>query len=177
MKGIPSRLAAPGVFYAEAELLAVRASDLKDLEAAASEAPQGRARLCAHRHPGDRLHEMIIALARGTYVPPHRHQGKPESFHVIQGRARVLLFDEAGRVTECLDLGEPASGWPFYLRIDGPRFHSLWVDSDFFVVHETTEGPWDPARTEVAAWAPPASDPAAGRAFLARALAALKEAP
>ena len=55
-------------------------------------------RLCAHPAVDDRLHEMVIAMARETYVRPHKHVNKSESVHVIEGLADAVLFDDAGNV-------------------------------------------------------------------------------
>src|SRR5204862_7175921 len=64
-----------------------------------------RARLCAHPNPDDPLHEMLIVLDRGTYVRPHRHAGKSESFHVIEGELDVVLFAYDGPVRDVIRNG------------------------------------------------------------------------
>ena len=45
-------------------------------------------------------------------------------------------------------------------------FHTLIFRSEWMVFLETTIGPFDRAMTEVADWAPPETDAAAGRAYL-----------
>lgn len=177
MKGQGLRREAPGVFYAEAGPVQVEAAHLDLLAAEAAACPLRRARICAHRSPADSLHEMVILLLKASYVRPHRHQDKRESYHVIEGRGSLLLFDEGGRATQCLPLGDPSTGRTFFARLDQPVFHALVPETDRFVFHETTEGPLDPRRTEAAAWAPGEGDSAAGLAFLAAARAPFLEVP
>lgn len=170
MPRLALRSTAPGVFYAEGEPLAVTRAVLDPIIEAARRHPKGRARLCAHPGPEAELHEMLIVLERGGYVRPHRHLGRPESFLVVEGRARVLTFDEGGRPTACWELGDAASGLAFFLRMEAPTFHTVIVDSPRLLVLETTQGPFDPSSTEAAPWAPEEGDGPEGAAFIARAL-------
>lgn len=166
----PLRERAPGVAYCAAPNPRLGDADLAALRAAAVAAPRRRARICAHRAPEDGLHEMIIALDRASYVRPHRHMGRSESFHAVAGEATVLLFDADGRLTEAVPLGPPGAGRAFFLRIGELAFHAVVVESEAFVFQETTSGPFDPRTTEAAPWAPADEDPAAGLAWLRRAL-------
>lgn len=140
----------------------VRASrpDLAELRRSASSAPLKRSRLCAHRDLTDPLHEMLIVLSHDSYVRPHRHSGKTESFHVIEGSADLVVFDEDGGITDVLQLGDYASGRVFYYRLNVAVFHTVRVRSELLIVHETTNGPFDPADTCLAPWAPGDGEPA-----------------
>lgn len=165
------------VLYCEDELVLVDAGDLAELERLARSAPRGRARICAHRSPSDPLHEMVIAVDRKSYIRPHRHLARTESFHVIAGAATVLLFGDDGSPRARLPLGDPGSGRAFYFRLDRPLFHALLVESAAFLFHEIALGPFDPAGSQPAPWSPEDRDPEAGRAFLADALRRLEERP
>src|SRR5204862_7136681 len=101
-----------------------------------------RARLCAHPNPDDPLHEMLIVLDRGTYVRPHRHAGKSESFHVIEGELDVVLFDYDGTVRDVVRMGPYGSGRAFYYRLMEPCYHTVLVSTPFALFHETTNGPF-----------------------------------
>lgn len=148
------------VRYASSPILVVDAGQITELIEAAARAPTGRARICAHAGPDALVHEMLIALTAGTYVRPHRHHGKTESFHVIRGRGRVVLFEDDGSIHRVVPLEEPRQGTAFYYRLAEPRFHTVLVDSAPFVIHETTNGPFRPGDAEVAPWAPAAeADP------------------
>jgi cupin fold WbuC family metalloprotein len=106
---------------------------------------------------------MIISLDRDTYIRPHRHAGKSESFHIIDGELTVVLFDDDGRVTQTIEMGPYHTGMAFYYRLMHATFHSVLVNSAQVIFHETTNGPFDPADTEYPEWAPPEGDPAVSR--------------
>ncbi len=113
--------------------------------------PRGRARICAHKDSGDNLHEMLIGIAPGSYVRPHRHLSKVESFHLIEGSADIVILSEQGSIEDVIELGPNAN---FYYRLDSPRYHTLLISSPVLVIHETTNGPFDPAQTDWAAFSP-----------------------
>jgi cupin fold WbuC family metalloprotein len=138
-------------------------------------APRGRVRICAHRHRGDLLHEMMIALARHTYIRPHKHVNKSESFHVIEGVADVVVLDDQGRILELIPLGEPGSGRDFFYRLATPVYHTLFIRSDCLIVHETTNGPFIPDDAAFAPWAPPEEDAPGVSSYLASLSKAVAE--
>jgi cupin fold WbuC family metalloprotein len=139
------------IYYTSTGFTLVGEEEIAFLKARAAETPRRRTRLCTHPDPAHPLHEMLIVHGRDAYVRPHRHHGKPESLHVMEGAATALLFDEAGAVTRRIALG---NGGALYYRVEDAVFHGLLIESDWFVFHETTGGPFDPSRTEWAAWAP-----------------------
>jgi cupin fold WbuC family metalloprotein len=116
--------------------------------------PRRRARICAHRTNDDALHEMLIAISSASYIRPHRHVEKSESFHVVDGIADVAILDDNGNVTDVIALGPPASGRAFFYRLSESAFHTLLIRSDVLVIHEVTNGPFAPERTIVAPFAP-----------------------
>ena len=116
--------------------------------------PRQRVRVCTHRDAETALQEMMIVLGAGGYVRPHRHHGKEESLHVIEGRANLVLFDLQGEVTEHIQLGPYGSSACWYFRIGEPVFHTVIPETDCFVFHETTLGPFEKSATEMAPWAP-----------------------
>ncbi|MBO6948141.1 MAG: WbuC family cupin fold metalloprotein [Rhodospirillales bacterium] len=152
------------VFYTSSPLTAIDGEDIAWLKARAMETPRRRARICAHPAADAPLHEMIIVHERGTYVPPHRHIGRSESYTIIEGRMRIVLFDEEGKIDGTVDMSTPGQGGTFFYRLSGPQFHSMLIDSDWIVFHEVTSGPFDPKTTEFASWAPGNDDPAAAQA-------------
>jgi cupin fold WbuC family metalloprotein len=154
------------VWVAEGSVVQVRAADIRFLAQQAQVSSKKRARLCAHPGPQDRLHEMFIALDRQTYVRPHRHGGKSESFHVIEGELDVFLFDEDGTVREIVALGDYHSGKPFFYRLMEDVFHTPVIVTPYALFHETTNGPFDRKDTEMASWAPDEQDPFASSAYL-----------
>jgi cupin fold WbuC family metalloprotein len=146
------------VLVAAGGVVRLAAADLAPIVERATRSPRRRARLCAHPGPADPLHEMLICLARDTYVRPHRHAGKSESFHVIDGELDVVLFHDDGAIREVIRLGPYASGRAFFYRLMEPCFHTVLVNTPHALFHETTNGPFDPAETEFAPWAPAEGD-------------------
>jgi cupin fold WbuC family metalloprotein len=155
------------VRYATDPIVVVDAAAVTALKHAAAGNGRRRIRLCAHHSIDDRLHEMLIVHTNDTYVRPHKHIGKSESFHIVEGDVDVVVFDEEGVVTEVIRMGTFASGRPFFYRIAEPLFHTLLIRSDVLVFHETTAGPFRRADTVFAPWAPEDGDRAAVGRYLA----------
>ena len=157
----------PGVYVTSEEVIVVTQEILHSLRKEAPTSIRRRVRFCAH--PDDRapVQEMIVAMDRDTYVAPHAHPGKSESFHVIEGEANVVLFDESGSISRVVPMGPAASGKAFYYRINTPLLHTVVVESDLFIFHETTSGPFVEGDATVPPWAPPEDDRAAGLEYVA----------
>jgi cupin fold WbuC family metalloprotein len=161
-----------GVYYNTEPIAEVQSDWCDRLKINAIESDKKRARLCLHHTAGDPLHEMIVVFHKDAVIAPHRHHGKSESFHVIFGELDVLLFDEEGRPSRVVSMGDPASGKSFVYRLSVPTWHSVIVRSEFAGIHEVTDGPFRLEDSDFAPWAP-AGD-AELRSFLA---AALRDAP
>jgi cupin fold WbuC family metalloprotein len=125
-----------------------------------------RIRICSHKTPEDRLHEMLMAFSRHTYVRPSLHHDKEESLFVLEGLATYVFFDESGRRTAAVPLGPPGSGRSFYCRVPANTYHSLIVESESILVKETTSGPFRRSDTVFADWSPDGSDPAAAQRYV-----------
>lgn len=144
----------------------VSAAAIADLVRAARQAPLRRARICLHGSVDDPLHEMIIAFAHDSYVAPHRHRGKSESFHLLAGTVDVVFFTDAGTVADRVTLSADAPERPRIYRLQQPLWHTLAIRSETAVLHEVTNGPFRPEETEVAPWAPSPDDRPAVDRFL-----------
>jgi cupin fold WbuC family metalloprotein len=157
---------APGIFYTDCSFVNFDSSLVSFLKDRARVNVKRRARLCAHPSPDADQHDMLIVSHRDTYVAPHRHLTKSESFLVVEGAATALLFSEDGRNVERLRMGSAGSGLPFFYRMPARQFHSLSIESEFLVFVEGTKGPFRPDDMENAPWAPGPEEFAAGRAFI-----------
>ncbi|WP_119861792.1 WbuC family cupin fold metalloprotein [Pseudoalteromonas sp. MSK9-3] len=129
----------------------IRKDDLLFLKERANNSERKRARICLHESNHCALQEMVIALCKGTYVPPHKHEHKVESFTVLEGEARLIIFDISGTIISQLELSPNACK---FCRIPENQFHTLVIISDIFVVVETTQGPFNNSGTENAKFAP-----------------------
>src|SRR5438552_15050670 len=94
------------VLYADEPIVKVDESDIELLKKKAGGNHRKRIRLCAHHDIQDKLHEMIIVLGNDTYIRPHRHIDKVESFHIIQGLVDVVIFDQEGSILEVVQMGD-----------------------------------------------------------------------
>ena len=154
------------VFTAADPIIKVEAQDIKWLKESAADNRRKRCRLCAHGDINDALHEMLIVLDKETYIRPHKHAGKSESFHIIEGAADIVVFDNEGNIIEVVRMGDYRSGRTFYYRISDPYYHTPLIRSDCLVFHETTNGPFKRDDTVFAEWAPEDSDNVAGKKYM-----------
>jgi cupin fold WbuC family metalloprotein len=162
------REVAPEVFYSDGGFLAVDKTVVDMLKEHARRSPRLRCRLCFHAGPDSGQQEMLIVMNRASYVRPHRHFGKAETLGIVEGSATTVIFDDAGHVSETIPMSPVSDGGAFFYRMPEGIYHTLIFRSEWLTFVETTIGPFDPRKTEMAAWAPPETDPAAGHAFLSR---------
>jgi cupin fold WbuC family metalloprotein len=167
----------PEVFLAEGPIAAVGEGEIARLKAAVKASSKGRARINAHPDGNDALHEMIIAIDASSYIRPHKHPGKSEAFHIIEGEVDIIVFKDNGEIDCVVPLGAPGGGRSFYYRMSKPFFHTLVIRSDILIVHEITNGPFRPEATIFADFAPDDSDTVRAEAYqadLVRRVAALQ---
>ena len=148
------------VFYTNNNITKVSDKDVMFLKGKAKVNKRKRARLCAHPDRSSALHEMVIVLSRGIYIPPHKHFEKSESFHIIEGSLDVVIFIDDGGIREVISMSERCSGDNvFFYRLGESLFHTVLPTSEMVVFHETTNGPFRKEDTVFAEWAPNEDDP------------------
>jgi cupin fold WbuC family metalloprotein len=156
----------PDLYLAAGPICTIGAEDVALIKAAAMESPKGRARIIAHPSVDDALHEMVIALRSDSYIRPHKHPGKSEAFHLIEGAVDVVVFDDCGEIREVVRLAAGNGSGAFYYRMSTPFFHTLLIRSNILVVHEITNGPFVPGGAVFAAFAPEEGNGAAASRYL-----------
>jgi cupin fold WbuC family metalloprotein len=149
---ISTRKESDEVLYAADDLVLLQAVDLAELKRLALLNPRKRIRICSHKDTGDPVHEMFIVHTWDTYVRPHKHLGKAESFSILEGLVDLVLFHDDGEIRQVIRMGAPESGLAFYYRLSDPIFHTLLIRSEFLVFHEVTQGPFQREQTEFAGW-------------------------
>jgi len=142
------------VLYAVDPIVQIDAFDIEELKKKAKQNPRKRIRICAHKDTKDHIHEMLIVHEKSCYVRPHKHTSKTESFHIIEGKADIILFHEDGSIDQSISMGDIASGLKFFYRLPPSRYHTLLIHSDVLVFHEITNGPFDKEDTIFADWSP-----------------------
>jgi cupin fold WbuC family metalloprotein len=156
------------VFVALDSIVKIGPDELGFLKQQAATNHRKRARICAHKTDSDALHEMLIAISAKSYIHPHKHVGKTESFHIVDGVVDVVVFDDSGEIVEIIELGDVRSGCNFYYRLPENAFHTLLIRTDFLVVHEVTNGPFLRERTVLADFAPPEEQVSDAEAYLSK---------
>ncbi len=146
------------VYYTTDSITKLEAKDIELLKLKASRNLRKRVRLCCHSDRENLLHEMLIVHAKGAYIPPHKHEGKIESFHIIEGELDVVIFDDKGDIFDIIQMGRYGSNRKFYYRLSEKRFHTVLPMSEYVVFHEITNGPFDREDTIFASWAPEEND-------------------
>lgn len=123
--------------------------DLIALGQQARQSPRLRANSNLHAELDDPIQRLAIAMEPDTLILPHRHPHTWEVLTALRGRFIVLLFDDAGTVTERAELGEgvrvveiPAGGW-----------HAVLSRDTGAVIFEVKHGPYRPiAEADIAGW-------------------------
>ena len=142
------------VLYISEGISLITQFDLQELKRLALINPRHRVRLCTHRSPDDRLHEMFIVHAKDCYVRPHKHIQKTESMSILEGEVDVILFNEDGEICQVNQLGAPETGKIFYQKLPEETFHMLIIRTELLVFHEITLGPFLKENTIFPEWAP-----------------------
>lgn len=167
----------PEVFLTEGPIAAVGQAELNTLKSAVKASPKKRARINTHPGGEDALHEMIIAIDRNSYIRPHKHPGKSEAFHIVEGEVDIVVFTDEGEIDRVVETGAPGGRHPFYYRMSNAFFHTLIIRSNLLIVHEITNGPFRPEATVFADFAPNDRDADKAEAYqreLVRRVAALQ---
>lgn len=142
------------VYIATSPIVTLGVEHVTFLRNQASSNTRQRARICAHKNTEDSVHEMLIAITNSSYIPPHKHHGKSESFHIVDGVVDIVVFGESGEIKDVIELGDRSSGKPFYYRLLSGVFHTLIIHTQMLIVHEITSGPFLPDDTTLAPFAP-----------------------
>ena len=136
----------------------------------AQESPRLRMNHNLHESMDAPIHRLLNALEPGTYLPPHRHRDKVETYLVLRGSLMAYFFDDEGKVTKktCLNPGKGMYG----LEIPAGTWHGIVVQEPGTVIFEVKSGPYAPlAPEDLGAWAPAAADKEAAAAYMAELLA------
>ncbi|HSX13958.1 MAG TPA: WbuC family cupin fold metalloprotein [Chlamydiales bacterium] len=138
------------VLFANQSICVVTQELIDRLKKIAQKASLKRSRFCLHLSHEDAVQEMVIVLHKDSYIRPHRHQNKSESFHMIEGAVLIAFFDEGGEVKQTLEL--KAGKDPFLYRLSIPSWHTVIPLTEFAIFHEVSTGPFGPS--EFPSWEP-----------------------
>jgi cupin fold WbuC family metalloprotein len=142
------------VFKNQDDIIVVDEYWIKRVKENACTEPLRRARLNLHLSEDDQVQEMLIAFCRDTLNVPHRHLGKSESLHALEGRVLIVFFDEFGAVKRRVMIGGPGTHLPPLYRLSSPDWHTVIPLDDMVVVHEVAAGPFRRGNDVLPAWVP-----------------------
>lgn len=142
------------VFLAKGPVTSIGYQDIAFLRKALTGNAKGRVRINLHPDNDDPLHEMFIAIRQDSYIRPHKHPNKSESFHIVYGEVDVVIFKDDGDIHQVIKLAANSSSKAFYYRMSKPFFHTLVIKSELVVVHEITNGPFVKDGTIFATFSP-----------------------
>ena len=135
-------MAANNVLINDSEVFVLNDSFLLKLKRLAQKHPLKRARLCLHESLTNKVHEMIIVAHRDGLINPHKHpKNKPESYHVIEGSLKVLLYNDNHEVKDEVTLFDYKH--PKIYRISGNVWHQPIPLTEWVVYHEVATGPFN----------------------------------
>ena len=154
------------VYYSTEKIIKIDKQLIESLKEKAIKNPRKRVRLCAHRDVNDSLHEMLIVLLKDTYVRPHKHPYKIESFHIIEGSVDVAIFDGDGKILDVIRMGDYPSESFFYYRLSDSLFHVPRLNSEYVIIHEITNGPFKKEETIFSSWSPEEDDGVTIKSFM-----------
>ncbi len=127
-----------------------------------------RLRMNYNFHPelGDPVQRLLNALEPWTYIRPHKHITKEESFVLLRGRVLAVVFNTDGTIRDHAVLS--AASGILGVEFEENCYHMLTSLETGSAVYEIKEGPFVPhTEGSSAPWAPKEGSPEA-KDFLKR---------
>jgi len=140
------------VFYFLGDIIQLNKKFIKDLILKCENSKLKKSRYCFHKNKKSKVQEMIICHKKNYYVRPHKHLDKEESIFVIKGLAKAIFFDDGGNIKKIMKLGGLESKRVFYYKLNKKLFHTILIESKYFVFHEVSEGPFKKNKTKFTKW-------------------------
>ena len=119
---------------------------LDDLTAQAKASPRLRMNLDLRNSPADGSQRMLNALEPGTPLPIHRHRKSSETVVCLRGQLREIFYDDAGAVTEVIDLAPGSDCVALCIPIG--QWHGVEVLESGTVILECKDGAYEPLGEE-----------------------------
>ncbi len=94
-------------------------------------------RLCLHKNPKAKHHDMIILQQRKNFYTPHKHLKKGETYHIIQGSMACVLLNNSGKITKVCRLKKNE-----IFRTPLNIFHTMLPITKYVIYHESKTGPF-----------------------------------
>ena len=119
---------------------------LNKVSTQAKESPRLRMSFYLHESYEDSIQRMINAIEPESIMPIARHRSCSETLILLQGKLRVLIFDDMKRVIEDVVLDKALGNIGYHIP-DGV-WHKVESLESGTVLFETREGPYEPVKPE-----------------------------
>jgi cupin fold WbuC family metalloprotein len=138
---------------------------LDTISAKARLSPRLRMNHNIHPELDDPVQRLLNALEPWTYIRPHKHPGKEESFMLLRGTVLSVIFNDDGSIRDHYVLSRSLGH--LGVEFEEDTYHLLTALESGSVVFEIKEGPYIPHTEGYSApWAPAEGSPE-GKEFLA----------
>jgi len=156
-------------------MLKIDSQLLDEVTAKAKVSPRLRMNHNFHLELSDPVQRLLNALEPWTYIRPHKHVTKEESFVLLRGTVLAVVFNDDGSIRDHCVLN--AASGNLGIEFEENAFHMLTSLESGSVVYEIKEGPFVPhTEASSAPWAPREGSPEAC-GFLTGVFASLGVAP
>ena len=119
---------------------------LDNLTAQAQASPRLRMNMDLRNSAEDKSQRMLNAIEPGSPLPIQRHTKSSETVVCLRGRLVEDFYDEAGRLTESIELS-PVGPVPA-LNIPLGQWHTVRSLESGTVILECKDGPYEPLKPE-----------------------------
>jgi cupin fold WbuC family metalloprotein len=126
---------------------------LNEVSSKAKASPRLRMNHNFHPELNDPVQRLLNALEPWTYIRPHKHAKKEESFVLLRGSVLAITFNDDGSIRDHYVLD--ASGGHLGVEFEENTYHMLTALQPGSVVYEIKEGPFVPhSEASSAPWSP-----------------------
>lgn len=112
----------------------------------AKESPRLRMNFNLHESLDSKAQRLFNAMEPGTVLPIHRHRNTDETYILIRGAIRVLLYDDNKNRIDSYEISDKNDNFGFH--IPKGQWHTLEVLESGTVIFEVKEGPYAPLSDE-----------------------------
>lgn len=119
---------------------------LDNLTAQAMASPRLRMNMDLRNSAEDGSQRMLNAIEPGSPLPIHRHTKSSETVVCLRGHLREVFYNEAGEVTEVIDLAPGSDCVALCIPIG--QWHTVEVLESGTVILECKDGAYEPLGPE-----------------------------
>ena len=119
---------------------------LEEITEQARQNPRLRMNYNLHDSLDAKAQRLFNAMEPGTVLPVHRHRNTSETYILIRGSIRVLLYDDNKTLISSYEISDKNDNFGFH--IPKGQWHTLEVLESGTVIFEVKEGPYAPLSDE-----------------------------